>query len=312
MSHVVEELEKALKSQVKGVEALRISLEAIRYATHDFRDIMEQEETGRVYKAELSHSKGQKILSGRFAIETLKIDQQQPLHGDHEADQKAFEFQDEWEWEQKLPKDYKKIISMSKFPLDSTSRSKDLYSLLSSGILIQNEKLWFSIGMNGVKNEMISARLFSFKNVKWRSIRKSSLEEYKENNQLKDEKNMHRLLKPNLYVDYQEIIKRSENNIQNAPKKELRLLLFNGILIDKGEKMFSLSKANRKKCHMLPSKAVICDTSHVKFYNIKPQAQPRYKFEDFCKEYARKRQSHYRSVESGNAFINNFHRTTYL
>ncbi|KAI3821864.1 hypothetical protein L1987_09439 [Smallanthus sonchifolius] len=331
MSHVVEELEKALKSQVKGVEALRISLEAIRYATHNFRDILEQEGYG-------------KILSGRLAIETLKVDQQQALRGDHEAGRviflsqlsaQSFEFQDECEWEQKLPEDYKKIFSMSKFPLAGTSRSKDLYSLLSSGILLQNEKLWFSIGMNGVKNEMVSARLFSFKNVKWRSIRKSrfskaakildisnlniqiqikpqlltpdniygaylvfkfrnrrKIEEYEENYQLKDEKNVQRLLKPDLYIDCHEIIKRSEKNIQKAPKEELCLLLFNGILIDKGEKMFSLSKANGKKCHMLPAKAIICDTSHVKFYNIKPQAQSRYKFEDFCKEYACKRQSH--------------------
>ncbi|KAD4384973.1 hypothetical protein E3N88_25141 [Mikania micrantha] len=402
------------------------------------------------------------MLSGRLAIETVKTDQQQPFHGDHESGpviflsqlatqcfknkrleefifcdikeqidanslavffmiayqclqeetedrptmeevvkelEKAFECLDEWEWKQKLPEDYKKIISMSKFPLASINRSKDLYSLFSSGILLQNEKMWFSIGMNGVRNEMVSARLFSFKNVKWRSIRKSrfskvakisdnlnldikiqikpqlltldmmygaylvfkfcnprkvssqplyvnlkykmageplnayfakwrdggerlmvelfrfwnnnetincdillesfshyycgnwgifveglefnaihSLEECKDNNRLNVGKNVPRILKPDLYIECLEIIKRSENNIQNAPKEELSVLLYNGILIDKGEKIFSLSKVNGKKCHMLRAKAVIWDSSNAKCYNIKPQAQSR--FED--------------------------------
>ncbi|KAL8244635.1 hypothetical protein R6Q59_010893 [Mikania micrantha] len=618
MSNIVEELEKALRSQVQGVEALRIPLETIRFATQDFSEILEQEGYVMVYKGVISHSKGPKavivkrqdhkvgsyendfykdiaslysfsqknvippilgfcedaserivvfehmvngslkehvknssltwkqrlkicidvarglacihsgsdsqysihgniksssilidndwnavisdfiiakgvitlgycdplyartgiltpksdvysfgvvlfeMLSGRLAIETVKTDQQQPFHGDHESGpviflsqlatqcfknkrleefifcdikeqidanslavffmiayqclqeetedrptmeevvkelEKAFECLDEWEWKQKLPEDYKKIISMSKFPLASINRSKDLYSLFSSGILLQNEKMWFSIGMNGVRNEMVSARLFSFKNVKWRSIRKSrfskvakisdnlnldikiqikpqlltldmmygaylvfkfcnprkvssqplyvnlkykmageplnayfakwrdggerlmvelfrfwnnnetincdillesfshyycgnwgifveglefnaihSLEECKDNNRLNVGKNVPRILKPDLYIECLEIIKRSENNIQNAPKEELSVLLYNGILIDKGEKIFSLSKVNGKKCHMLRAKAVIWDSSNAKCYNIKPQAQSR--FED--------------------------------
>ncbi|KAK1435952.1 hypothetical protein QVD17_01725 [Tagetes erecta] len=615
ISDVVEKLEKALKSQVKGVEALRISLEAIKFATHDFSEIMEHEEHVKVYKGSLLHSKGHKVvivkrqdlkvgsyendfyremailygfsrknvippilgfceeeserivvfehmvngslrehvkntgltwkqrlkicigaarglayihsgsnpqysthggiksssillnndwnavlsdfiiskgvstlgyydplyattglltqksdvysfgvvlfevLSGRLAVEPLKVVQKQPLHSDHETSQVfflsqwatqcfknkrmdeiifhdmkdqidaksldifstiayqclqeqqedrptmdevlkeleiAFECQDEWEWGRKLPKDFKKIISMSKFPQAITSSSKDLYSLLSSGTLLQNEKLWFSIGMNGVKNEMVSARTFSFKDVKWRSIRKSrfskvakisdisnlnirilikpqllnpsimygaylvfkfcnrrkvstrplyvnlkykmagetlnayfakwtaegdwlmvelfrfcndnettefdillesfsiyhcgnwgifveglefratrGLEEYKENNKPKDE-DIQRLLKHDLHIDCQDIIKRSVNNVRNAPKDKLHLLLFNGIFIDNGKKIFSLSKVNGKKCHMLRAKAVIPNASNVKFYNIKPQAQSRF------------------------------------
>ncbi|KAJ0751715.1 putative protein kinase RLK-Pelle-CrRLK1L-1 family [Helianthus annuus] len=617
MSHVVEELERALKSQVKGVEALRMSLEAVRFATHHFSDIIDKGVYDKVYRGELSDSKGHKsiivkrldhtmgsyeddfykeiailysfshknvipiigfceeaserivvfehmvngslknhvknasltwkqrlqisidaarglayihsgsdsqysmhgdiksssillnndweavisdfiiskgvstlgyydplytstgiltqksdvysfgvvlfeILCGRLAIETIKVDQQQPVHGDHEDGQvvflsqlavqcfknkrleeiifdnikeqidakslvvfsniayqclqelpkdrprmvdvvkeleKAYECQDEWEWEQKLPKDYRKIIGMSKFPLANTSRKKDLYSLLSLGILLHNDKLWFSISMDGVKIEMVSAKMFSFKSVKWRSIKKSrfskaakisdnlnlniqiqikpqllspgimygaylvfkfcnrrkvstrplyvnlkykmagetlnayfakwrpggdwlmvelfrfwntnetvdcdillqsfsqyycgnwgifveglefnaiaSLEEHKENNKLSDENNVQRLMKPEL--DYQEIFKRSEYNIQNTPKEELCHLLFNGFLIDKGEKIFFLSKANQKKCHMLRAKSVICDASNVKFYRIKPEAQSRCIFED--------------------------------
>ncbi|XP_076944083.1 receptor-like protein kinase ANXUR2 [Bidens hawaiensis] len=359
MSLVVEELEKALKSQVKGVETLRMSLEAIRFATHNFSDIIEKGGYGKVYKGELSRSNGHKsivvrsldhtmcpyendfyedvailynfshknvipiigfweesserivvfehmvngslkdhvkntsltwkkrlkicidaarglayihsgsnsqysmhgdvknssilinhdweavisdfiiskgvstlgyydplyastgiltqesdvysfgvvlfeILFGRLAVETLITDQQHPRHGDHEDGrviflsqlavecfkskrleefifhdikeqidanslvifstiayqclqeqpkdrptmvevvkelEKAFECQDEWEWEKRLPKDYKKIIYMSKVQLSNTSRKKDLYSLFSSGILLHNEKL---------------------------------------------------------------------------------------------------------------------------------------------------------------------------
>ncbi|KAI7741266.1 hypothetical protein M8C21_008701 [Ambrosia artemisiifolia] len=317
---------------------------------------------------------------------------------------------DEWEWEQKLPKDYKKIIRMSKFPVANTSRKKDLYSLLSSGILLHNDKLLFSISINGVTNEMVSSKMFSFKDVKWRSISKSrfpkvakisdnlnlniriqikpqlltpgmmygaylvfkfcnrrkvstqplyvnlkykmagetlhayfakwrpggewlmvelfqflntnetvncdillesfchyycgnwgifveglefnamaSVEEYKENNKPSDEKNVERLLKPESYmdlaeqmvIDHEEIFKRSENSIQNVSKEEIWHMLLNGILIDNGEKIFSLSKVNWKKCHMLRAKAVICDALNEKFYRIKHQTQLRScRFED--------------------------------
>ncbi|KAD4384997.1 hypothetical protein E3N88_25165 [Mikania micrantha] len=480
MSNIVEELEKALRSQVQGVEALRIPLETIRFATQDFSEILEQEGYVMVYKGVISHSKGHKAVivkrqdhkvgsyesdfykdiaslysfsqknvippilgfcedaSERIVVfehmvngslkehvknssltwkQRLKIcidaarglayihsgsDSQYSIHGDIKSNSFLIDDDwnaDEWEWKQKLPEDYNKIISMSKFPSASINRSKDLYSLFSSGILLQNEKLWFSIGMNGVRNEMVSAKLFSFKNVKWRSIRKSrfskvakisdnlnlnikiqikpqlltldmmygaylvfkfcnprkvssqplyvnlkykmagetlnayfakwrdggewlmvelfrfwnnnetiycdillesfshyycgnwgifveglefnaihSLEECKDNNRLNVGKNVPRILKPDLYIECLEIIKRSENNIQNAPKEELSVLLYNGILIDKGEKIFSLSKVNGKKCHMLRAKAVICNSSNVKCYNIKPQAQSR--FED--------------------------------
>ncbi|KAI3691122.1 hypothetical protein L2E82_49340 [Cichorium intybus] len=97
--------------------------------------------------------------------------------------EKALDCQDEWEWEQKLPTDYKEIIQMSKSPVASTITKKDLHSLMSLGILLQNEK-WFSISMNGARNEMVSAKVFSYQNVsspksslkscpEWRSVRKS-------------------------------------------------------------------------------------------------------------------------------------------
>ncbi|KAJ9556486.1 hypothetical protein OSB04_011100 [Centaurea solstitialis] len=315
--------------------------------------------------------------------------------------EKAFECQDEWEWEQKLPRDYEKIIQMSKDPVSNTSTKKDLHSLLSSGILLHDGQLWLSISMDGVTNEMVSATKFSYKNVKWRLIRKSrftkvarisdisniniqiqiktefltpktmygaylvfkfsdrrkfssrplyvnlkykkagetlnayfaewragskwlkielfrfwsnsetndfdvSLESFSryycgncgifvegiefqaisrrmdgiEDKELNDEKsfkpdlNMDRV--EQMAIDCQDIIKRSESNTQTASKEDLYFLLFKGILIDKGEKLFSLSKVNGKKCHMLPAKMVIYNPSNVTLYNIKPQAQSRF------------------------------------
>ncbi|KAI3523623.1 hypothetical protein L1887_01885 [Cichorium endivia] len=58
MPQVVEELEKALRSHVKGVEGLRTSLDAIRSATNDFSDVMEHGGYHTVYRGELSNSKG--------------------------------------------------------------------------------------------------------------------------------------------------------------------------------------------------------------------------------------------------------------
>ncbi|XP_052620150.1 uncharacterized protein LOC111907996 isoform X2 [Lactuca sativa] len=89
--------------------------------------------------------------------------------------EKALDCQDEWEWEQKLPTDYKEIIQMSKRPVASTIRKKDIHSLLTSGMLLHNEK-WFSITMDGARNEMASAKTFSFgdvSSVKWKSVQKS-------------------------------------------------------------------------------------------------------------------------------------------
>ncbi|CAI9284289.1 unnamed protein product [Lactuca saligna] len=312
--------------------------------------------------------------------------------------EKAFNCQDEWEWEQNLPTDYKKIIQMSKYTVPSTISKKDLHSLFSSGILLNNEK-WFSISMDGSRNEMIPAKRFSYNDVsslKWRSIQKSRFPkvakildisnlnigvqinaefltpetmygaylvfkfydrrkvsnrpiyinlkykkagetlnayfaEWKEggsqwlrvelfrfqsdhrstdfefllesfskyycgiggifvegiefnaipmvdlekNKKLKDGTNMGGVLKTKLEMDSaeqmiadnEEIIKRSGNNVQNASNVELCLLLFKGVLIDNGEKLFSLSEVNGKRCHMLPAKAIIYNSSSIKLCN---------------------------------------------
>ncbi|GKC03175.1 phloem protein 2-like protein [Tanacetum coccineum] len=64
--------------------------------------------------------------------------------------------------------------------------------------------------------------------------------------------------------ELQEIMKRSQYDVINMTKQELDKLLSTGVLIDNGEKLFSLCKVNCKKCHMLPAKAVIPDAKFTK------------------------------------------------
>ncbi|KAM0008196.1 putative protein kinase RLK-Pelle-WAK-LRK10L-1 family [Helianthus debilis subsp. tardiflorus] len=91
---------------------------------------------------------------------------------------KALKFQEASEiWEAKLPRNYKDILQFSKSPETySTMAKKDIYNILSKGILLQDDKRWFSIGDHGEMNEMVSARMFSFKNSwshRWRSTQES-------------------------------------------------------------------------------------------------------------------------------------------
>ncbi|PWA65582.1 protein kinase-like domain, Phloem protein 2-like protein [Artemisia annua] len=81
-------------------------------------------------------------------------------------------------WEPKVPKDYKELLLMSQTPEKHTiERKKDLYDLFLKGIILQNGKVYFSIGRNGERNEMISSRSFLDKNsssiCQWRSISES-------------------------------------------------------------------------------------------------------------------------------------------
>ncbi|KAL9999209.1 putative protein kinase RLK-Pelle-CrRLK1L-1 family [Helianthus debilis subsp. tardiflorus] len=99
--------------------------------------------------------------------------------------EKALEFQEDYEiWEPKLPIDYKEIIQVSKTPQIFKHKSKkDLYNMFSKGILLQVDKVWFSLGSNGERNELISAKRFSYKDHslrKWRSIPESRFQKVAE------------------------------------------------------------------------------------------------------------------------------------
>ncbi|CAH1435132.1 unnamed protein product [Lactuca virosa] len=488
MADVVKELERAFKSHVKGVESLRTTLDdVIGAGTLGYLDPLYMTTDSITQKSDV-YSFGVvlfEILSGRSAVERIKIDQKQQLrevpnvvaqlksarptveedrdvflaqlaaksfktqkiqdiifhaikqqiepqslvifstiayqclmkeHEDRptmakvvEELEKAFICQDEWEWEQKLPTDYKNIVQMSKYPVPSTISKKDLHSFFSSGILLNNEKAWFSISMDGSRNEMIPAKSFSYKDVsslKWRSIQQSRFPKvakildisnlnigvqinaefltpermygaylvfkfcdrrkvssrpiyvnlkYKEgetlnayfaewkeggsqwsrvelfrflsnhgstnfevllksfskyycgtwgifiegiefkaipsvdlekNKKSKDGTNMGGVLKTKLEMNSAEqmiannegIIKRSGNDVQIASSVELCLLLFKGILIDNGEKLFSLNEVNGKRCHMLPAKAIIYNSSNIRLCN--PPTESRCRFEE--------------------------------
>ncbi|KAL8259620.1 hypothetical protein R6Q59_027573 [Mikania micrantha] len=91
---------------------------------------------------------------------------------------KALKFQEDYEvWEAKLPIDYKEIIQMSKAPeIYDYKMKKDLFDMFSKGILLRDGKVLFSLGSNGERNEMISAKKFTYKNhllPKWRSLPES-------------------------------------------------------------------------------------------------------------------------------------------
>ncbi|KAI3743354.1 hypothetical protein L1987_61061 [Smallanthus sonchifolius] len=50
--------------------------------------------------------------------------------------------------------------------------------------------------------------------------------------------------------------------------------------LEDAKKLFSLSKANEKKCHMLPAKTVLYESSDVKCYNWESLAhEPQSRFE---------------------------------
>ncbi|KAK9058426.1 hypothetical protein SSX86_023268 [Deinandra increscens subsp. villosa] len=80
--------------------------------------------------------------------------------------EKSLEFQEDYEiWSPKLPKDYEKILKLSKYSGNySTKMKKDLYDKFLKGIMLQDNKVWFSLGPNGERNEMVSARTFSYRN----------------------------------------------------------------------------------------------------------------------------------------------------
>ncbi|KAK9068291.1 hypothetical protein SSX86_012402 [Deinandra increscens subsp. villosa] len=99
--------------------------------------------------------------------------------------QKALDAQKDYKrWEGQLPEGYKEIIRMSKNPeIYSRAKRKDLYDILSKGILIQEGTLCVSLGSNGERNEMISAKQFSYGNHsshKWCSVPESRFDKIAE------------------------------------------------------------------------------------------------------------------------------------
>ncbi|GKD59003.1 phloem protein 2-like protein, partial [Tanacetum coccineum] len=88
------------------------------------------------------------------------------------------------------------------------------------------------------------------------------------------EESVHRLINADSSVNgdkkltsvFYEIMERSHYDVLAMTKQELYELLITGVLIDNGKKLFLLSKANHKKCHMLPATAVINKSSGAKYF----------------------------------------------
>ncbi|KAL7618475.1 hypothetical protein Lser_V15G01734 [Lactuca serriola] len=99
--------------------------------------------------------------------------------------EQALAFQEDYEiWAPKLPHDYEEIFKMSEESESYfTKKKKDLHNMLSEGILLQNGKVLFSLGNNGERNEMISARKLLYKHRrlhKWPSVPESRFHEVAE------------------------------------------------------------------------------------------------------------------------------------
>ncbi|GJS95161.1 serine/threonine-protein kinase, active site protein [Tanacetum coccineum] len=76
--------------------------------------------------------------------------------------QKALKYQEDYEtWEPKLPRDYKEILHTSK--IDEMEKFKDIYDTLCKGFHLRDREVYFSLGVNGAKNYVISAAKFSYK-----------------------------------------------------------------------------------------------------------------------------------------------------
>nr|GEW58114.1 ribonuclease H-like domain, reverse transcriptase, RNA-dependent DNA polymerase [Tanacetum cinerariifolium] len=68
----------------------------------------------------------------------------------------------EWEFKQRLPKDNEKIMKMIEHRESQEITKKDLYSIFSSGIRLNNGKVWLSLSEDRKVKEMISATTFSY------------------------------------------------------------------------------------------------------------------------------------------------------
>ncbi|KAK1426311.1 hypothetical protein QVD17_14982 [Tagetes erecta] len=177
--------------------------------------------------------------------------------------EKALRFQEDYEiWEHKLPIDYEEIIRMSKYSeinnSSSTTTKKDLYNMFSTGILLQDSKLLFSLGSNGERNELTSARMFTYKNRtshKWQSDQES------------------RFLKvAEIYYCGKSLIRvegiefRVINDVNTKLEQTLESI----------SNMVQLVSLNEKKDFILSAKEVVYDSSNEKHFHLKPSTESRF------------------------------------
>nr|XP_043610561.1 uncharacterized protein LOC122582258 isoform X2 [Erigeron canadensis] len=91
----------------------------------------------------------------------------------------ALKYQEDYEiWWPKFPMDYEKLdyLSGASVVPKTILLFEDFYNMLRDGFLFQEGKAWFSLGSNGKRNVMISAKKLSYTNRwqrKWRSTTES-------------------------------------------------------------------------------------------------------------------------------------------
>ncbi|GJU68056.1 phloem protein 2-like protein [Tanacetum coccineum] len=237
--------------------------------------------------------------------------------------EKALDIHVEWEFEQKLPKDNENIMKMIELRESQQIKKKDLYSIFSSGIRLNNGKVLLSLNKDGKAKEMISATMFSYEKCSagglWGRPCGSGpifLDgiEFQPIDNVEHEKSVDRSINADSSInwdqqsssDFREIMKRSQYDVLTMTKQELDKLLSTGVLFDNGEKvflfqistsihifpvvnqvltdlllynkqLFSLSKMNCKKCHMLPAKAVINNSLNAEYSKCQPSTSSRFK-----------------------------------
>ncbi|CAH1442262.1 unnamed protein product [Lactuca virosa] len=141
--------------------------------------------------------------------------------------------------------------------MSTLSKKEDIYNMLLKGILIQEGNVWFSIGSNGKRDELISARKFSYKNRlshKWRSATKSRFHKVAEMLDISNLK-IQIKIKPLFFVKHEEI------KVENY---------------DEGEKSFSENEVSKKKHYMLSAKEALYESSNVKLFDSIPSTQSRF------------------------------------
>ncbi|XP_076881462.1 uncharacterized protein LOC143529584 [Bidens hawaiensis] len=142
-----------------------------QHVTRILKQIHEEEKLGLIVFEDIKEQINPKSLSAFRLIVSrcLNFFRQKRPTAEEVLQQleKSLEFQVNYEiWSPKLPEDCEEILKLSKSLRTSynTEKKKDLYNLFSKGILLQDDKVWFSLGSIGERNEMISATMFSYRN----------------------------------------------------------------------------------------------------------------------------------------------------
>ncbi|PWA91030.1 Phloem protein 2-like protein [Artemisia annua] len=95
------------------------------------------------------------IVEG-IEFKPLEKEEREGIEDEKVEDMKPISDLDEY-WEQKLPDDYEDIIKRSEYDVHWTTK-KELYSILCTGLLINDSVEWLFLDNNGNKCLMISAR----------------------------------------------------------------------------------------------------------------------------------------------------------